>query len=203
MKPTPELVAEWTNVAFDASDAKKDQSIKSQNIAFIRTLAELAAQWGADKAQHEAENAPWLTIAHVICTDAGIAHGPISGRLEALRDKLADAQAAIEEPELPEPIGYLSAHTVEGPFKYQFNKERAAVYPDNAISIDTVFTAAQMHDHFAAVVRVGAAQSQDAKRYRFIRDNIYRLPYDDHGAGPEFDLSEEAIDSAMQGGQQP
>lgn len=50
IKPSPELVAEWTNVAFDASDAKKDQSIRAQNIAFIRTLAELAAQWGAEQA---------------------------------------------------------------------------------------------------------------------------------------------------------
>jgi len=39
---------------------------------------------------------------------------------------------------------------------------------------------------------------RDAERYRWLRDGgIWRLPYDDHGAGPEFDLSEAAIDAAM------
>lgn len=72
----------------------------------------------------------------------------------------AEQAQQTTEPELPEPFGYLSVHKVEGPFKYQFNKERAAVYPDNAISIDAVFTAAQMHDHFAAGVRAGMARGQ-------------------------------------------
>ena len=61
----------------------------------------------------------------------------------------------------------------------------------------------KVRDELAALQQVAEVKQlrQDAKRYRFIRDNIYRLPYDDHGAGPEFDLSEEAIDSAMKGGQ--
>ena len=33
-------------------------------------------------------NAPWLTEAHMLCTDYGIAHGDITGRLKALREKL-------------------------------------------------------------------------------------------------------------------
>lgn len=33
-------------------------------------------------------NAPWLSLAHIICADAGIPPGPIFYRLEALRDKL-------------------------------------------------------------------------------------------------------------------
>ena len=53
---------EWTNVAFDASDAKKDQSIRSQNIAFIRTLAELAASWGASQARQTTAELPEATV---------------------------------------------------------------------------------------------------------------------------------------------
>ena len=33
-------------------------------------------------------NAPWLSLAHIMCADAGIPPGPIMSRLEALRDKL-------------------------------------------------------------------------------------------------------------------
>ncbi len=40
--------------------------------------------------------------------------------------------------------------------------------------------------------------AQDAARYRWLRDGgIYSLPYDDHGAGPEFDFNDAAIDAAM------
>ena len=39
---------------------------------------------------------------------------------------------------------------------------------------------------------------KDAKRWKFVQDNIYSLPYDDHGAGPEFDFSNETIDNAME-----
>jgi len=38
----------------------------------------------------------------------------------------------------------------------------------------------------------------DAARYQWLRDGgIYILPYEDHGAGPEFDLSDSSIDAAM------
>jgi hypothetical protein len=43
-------------------------------------------------------NAPWLTLAHIICTDAGIAQGRIEARLNALRDKLEAASAAPADP---------------------------------------------------------------------------------------------------------
>ena len=87
MKPTEQQVRKWI------------AQIKSESgEAYTQELCELAASWGASQAQREAENAPWLTTAHMICTDAGITHGPISERLEALRDKLADkAQQTTEE----------------------------------------------------------------------------------------------------------
>lgn len=80
-KPTPEQVREWIRSAQLTGDDKRP---------VVQIVAELAAQWGAAQAQREAENAPWLTTAHMICTDAGIVHGPIVHRLEALRDKLAE-----------------------------------------------------------------------------------------------------------------
>jgi len=39
------------------------------------------------------ENAPWLTLAHIICADAGIPVGHINDRLKALRDTLEALQA--------------------------------------------------------------------------------------------------------------
>lgn len=41
-------------------------------------------------------NAPWLTTAHIICSDAGISHGHIADRLTLLRDKLDDARVFSE-----------------------------------------------------------------------------------------------------------
>lgn len=41
--------------------------------------------------------------------------------------------------------------------------------------------------------------AKDAERLKFIQENMYLLPYDDHGCGPEFDLSNEAIEQAMKG----
>jgi len=38
-----------------------------------------------------------------------------------------------------EPFGYVSHHKVEGPFKWQFTKELAEVYPDTALSITPLY----------------------------------------------------------------
>lgn len=39
------------------------------------------------KAEQDADtNAPWLTLAHTICTDAGVPQGRIEWRLESLRE---------------------------------------------------------------------------------------------------------------------
>ena len=39
-----------------------------------------------------------------------------------------------------EPYGWVSQHTVKGPYEWQFNKELSGVYRDNAISILPVYT---------------------------------------------------------------
>jgi hypothetical protein len=57
----------------------------------------------------------------------------------ALRD-------AIEQALTPgEPYGWVSQHTVKGPYEWQFSKELAGIYPDTAISILPVYTAPQPH----------------------------------------------------------
>ena len=42
-----------------------------------------------------------------------------------------------------EPYGWVSQHTVKGPYEWQFNKELSGVYRDNAISILPVYTTPQ------------------------------------------------------------
>lgn len=39
---------------------------------------------------------------------------------------------------------------------------------------------------------------KDSKRFRYVQENIYNLPYEDHGAGPEFDLSNDAVDKLIE-----
>jgi len=50
---------------------------------------------------------------------------------------------AIEQAEKQEPFGWVSQHTVKGPYEWQFNKELSGVYRDNAISILPVYTTPQ------------------------------------------------------------
>ena len=55
----------------------------------------------ADQAPDVDENAPWLTLAHTICADAGVPCGHITDRLNALRDVLDAAR--------PAPVGAVQA----------------------------------------------------------------------------------------------
>lgn len=43
-----------------------------------------------------------------------------------------------------EPVGFLSTHNVEGPFKLQFHKTREEIYTDTCLRIDAVYTETQM-----------------------------------------------------------
>ncbi|HEX8552514.1 MAG TPA: hypothetical protein VF681_13280, partial [Abditibacteriaceae bacterium] len=52
------------------------------------------------------ENAPWLTLAHMICADAGVPCGHITDRLKALRDILAAAVQAA-------PVGMSVEHAAQ------------------------------------------------------------------------------------------
>ena len=45
-----------------------------------------------------------------------------------------------QQAEKQEPFGWVSQHTVKGPYEWQFNKELSGVYRDNAISILPLYT---------------------------------------------------------------
>ena len=53
-----------------------------------------------------------------------------------------------------EPIGYVSEHTTQGPYQWQFSKTAAGVYKDTAKTIGAVFTRDQVA---AAVLRADQA----------------------------------------------
>lgn len=55
-------------------------------VAFAAEIRRLKA--APDNQQDADPNAPWLSLAHMICTDSGIPPGHITSRLEALRGKL-------------------------------------------------------------------------------------------------------------------
>ncbi len=56
-----------------------------------------------------------------------------------------DSTNELSKPTAPvqEPYGWVSQHTVKGPYEWQFNKELSGVYRDNAISILPVYTTPQ------------------------------------------------------------
>lgn len=116
-------------------------------------------------------------------------------------------QAPVEEPELPEPV---------------------IAREEYAVGTGEFYTAAQMHDHYQAGVRAGMGQSQDARRYQWLRDSGFAYANVDLGTDLDgdnfvryqirFDIPEPAhskfeddewsasdidaaIDSAMQKGQ--
>lgn len=106
------------------------------------------------------------------------------------------AQQTTVEPELPVAVAHISD-------------------PDafDAYEVIPVYTAAQMHEHYQAGARAGAAGSQDARRYRAIRDGLEVEPdnsgivvslIDDFGGETlRGEQADSAIDAAMQGEQQP
>jgi hypothetical protein len=63
-------------------------------VAFKAEISRLKAE--TDNCPDGDPNAPWLSLAHMICSDAGIPPGHITTRLEALREKLdAPSDAAM------------------------------------------------------------------------------------------------------------
>ena len=56
------------------------------------------------------------------------------------KQAITSLRQAIEQAEKQEPFGWVSQHTVKGPYEWQFNKELSGVYRDNAISILPLYT---------------------------------------------------------------
>lgn len=72
--------------------------------AFIHVIEHVYKQAIADADL----NAPWLTAAHMLCTDAGVEPGHITDRLEQLRAMVVPDGAGIQHALLEEMAGAIS-----------------------------------------------------------------------------------------------
>jgi hypothetical protein len=76
--------------------AKSTDGPKSEWLAcFARAIEAKVLKKQATEAD---PNAPWLTEAHMLCSDNGIQHGNITERIRALRDKLEKQAAQAAQP---------------------------------------------------------------------------------------------------------
>lgn len=118
MKPSPEQVREWV------------AQIKSESgEGYTQELCELAAAWGAEQAQQTTDPLGFQIRRAIAAEDELRATKQTLEHAYAALQKVADAQAAIEEPALPEPV---------------------VAREEYAVGTGEFYTAAQMHDHFAA-----------------------------------------------------
>lgn len=128
-------------------------------------FAELAAAWGAEQAQQTTDPLGFQIRRAIAAEDELRATKQTLEHAYAALQKVADAQAAIEEPELPEAVGYMNAGHV-----HELTQRRISygyVYPKKETGASVaVYTATQMHDHFAAGVL--ATLRKDAERYRWL-----------------------------------
>jgi len=65
--------------------------VKKMPDGAIHVLATEFAPDPIPRTNDSSENAPWLTEAHALCTDAGIEQGDITSRIRALREVITDA----------------------------------------------------------------------------------------------------------------
>lgn len=200
MKPTPEQVREWVEEAGAKFDPHWGISYNVGAATFER-FAELAAQWGADKAQQAPVEEPELPEA-VAFINYKVRCNPTPPYEEASREKelgflrlsygyawndaeslytaaqmhsFADAKvrAAMAqqatEPELPEAVAWMRPSITENGIVYDsaFRDENGMVHPETRVAqgFKPLYTAPQMHDHYQAGVRVGAARAESMERH--------------------------------------
>lgn len=195
IKPTIEQVIEW---GLQAGKYARELEAEGHEFdeAFMHKQCELAAAWGAEQAQQTTEVRDqdfWIgvcesldaykandAVARRVSFDGGKTWAiyesgpPQQIRAEAIVQPLCThrqaQQTTVEEPELPEAVAVVSKFNDLGG---EIDWTSRTILPVGA----KVYTAAQMHDHFAAGVRAGAAGSQDAKRYRWLRDEARRVDW--------------------------
>lgn len=85
-------------LAETADERLKDLVQRRLMYANTAAITALSAQPYAVQPTDADQNAPWLTLAHTICSDAGIPVGHITDRLNALRDRLDAAQPIDAQP---------------------------------------------------------------------------------------------------------
>lgn len=192
MKPTPELINDWYEKARQMA-IQADEYF--DDVEHWRHFAELAAAWGAKQAQQTTDPLGFQIRRAIAAEDELRATKQTLEHAYAALQKVADAQAAIEEPELPEPALYRCEDCRKTGLMIHCSD------PINCGGMVSYYTAAQMHDHFQAGVRAGMVQSQDAKRWQFIDacQDLTPFLWEYHSG---VCLSIEEINKAMKGGQQ-
>ena len=125
-----------------------------------------AAQWGASQAQQTTADAgrvlEWMRTPNRKPANLAFTDGP--ERQAAYWIEIAQQRVAQQttEPELPEPEAI--RHSFDGYGWMYIDNGHGSGWRSGIDKADAEFmyTAAQMHDHYAAGVRAGAAGSQDA-----------------------------------------
>lgn len=194
MKPSPELINEW------CVKAKVARLNDPQPGVYEYTLAELAAAWGAKQAQQTTDPLGFQIRRAIAAEDELRATKQTLEHAYAALQKVADAQAAIEEPALPEAEVHVR-HGFDRNGSHSMGEYmcECGAHGDQPCKSD-LYTATQMHDHYAAGVRAGMVQSQDAKRWQFIDACQDLTPFlREYHSG--VCLSIEEINKAMKGGQ--
>ena len=156
IKPTPEQVDDWELEAAKYAESQTSEYYEYQQ-AKNEKFAELAAQWGAAQAQQTTEPEAWNQAQ--VCTWIGnqlMTHPSMFERSEVCKFVRGLGRNAVLRSMFPKPQAQQTK--VEGPelpeaAKCEGGWGELCVY---------YYTAAQMHEHYAAGVRAGAAGSQDA-----------------------------------------
>lgn len=156
IKPSGQQVEKW--IAKASSEGGK--------ILDPNKLAGLAATWGASQAQQTTADAgrvlEWMRTPNRKPANLAFTDGP--ERQAAYWIEIAQQRVAQQttEPELPEPEAI--RHSFDGYGWMYIDNGHGSGWRSGIDKADAEFmyTAAQMHDHYAAGVRAGAAGSQDA-----------------------------------------
>ena len=154
IKPSGQQVEKW--IAEASSEGGK--------ILDPNKLAELAAKWGASQAQQTTADAgrvlEWMRTPNRKPANLAFTDGP--ERQAAYWIEIAQQRVAQQttEPELPEPEAI--RHSFDGYGWMYIDNGHGSGWRSGIDKADAEFmyTAAQMHDHYAAGVRSGMGQSQ-------------------------------------------
>ena len=155
-KPTKKQIDDWELEAAKYAESQTSEYYEYQQ-AKNEKFAELAAQWGAAQAQQTTEPEAWNQAQ--VCTWIGnqlMTHPSMFERSEVCKFVRGLGRNAVLRSMFPKPQAQQTK--VEGPelpeaAKCEGGWGELCVY---------YYTAAQMHEHYAAGVRAGAAGSQDA-----------------------------------------
>lgn len=85
------MLAACSYCGAQAPEVRIDTLNKDRDEAIAQGRVDAITAWNA-RAPDTDPNAQWLTEAHMLCTDHGIPQGHITGRIQALREKLSKGE---------------------------------------------------------------------------------------------------------------